>query len=531
MKKRPPLLAFVSLISAGYLAAMIYYAQVRPLDGDEGYYTSAARLVWEGKALYRDFAYPQAPLLPYLYSWVWAIHPQSLVAMRLLSSACGAFAVFLWGICLVSVQRISTKVALATFAVVLLNPYWVFWNVVVKTFGVANLLMSVATICLYAALHSERSRWYFLAGVALGACASVRGLYGPLVVFVLLWLVHRDRKISKFPWSRSLTFLAGATCGLLPMIFSLAIDPHAFVFNNVHYHAELLGHVSFRHTVHMYLSSIVIGLMRALYFSAEVLLALLGGLSLLRLRKKQEGPYTAQDYLYFDLAFGMLLVYAATALVPFPPFDQYFTSPLVPFLVPFIVEGLRVTLGYGRKWAAVLAVAAPVLCFAEIHRTSAEYSSAPLLQLSSYRKVTQAIEANSRADDVVLSFWPGYVFESGRQYFPGLENQFNFVLTNKISPEARTRYHVGSTGEVMGAVSAGAADVLVTYPPKTDYVLSPSELQAFRLALDTNYSLVSMIDNIGVYRSRRSPLSNRSLTVSRGLKSLDHVAPEGLRDP
>src|SRR5579872_3619535 len=79
---RSTLIAIVSTASLIYLAGLIYYAAHRPIDGDEGFYTTAARLVWEGKTPYKDFFYQQAPLLPYLYSWVWAIHPHSLVAMR-----------------------------------------------------------------------------------------------------------------------------------------------------------------------------------------------------------------------------------------------------------------------------------------------------------------------------------------------------------------------------------------------------------------------------------------------------------------
>ena len=38
------------------------------LNQDEGWYLYAARLVSEGKVPYRDFAYPQAPLMPYIYA-------------------------------------------------------------------------------------------------------------------------------------------------------------------------------------------------------------------------------------------------------------------------------------------------------------------------------------------------------------------------------------------------------------------------------------------------------------------------------
>ena len=60
-------------------------------------------------------------------------------------------------------------------------------------------------------------------------------------------------------------------------------------------------------------------------------MAVVGGVSLLKLRKNKQGPYTGEDFLYFQLAFLMLVVYTAVALTPFPPYDQYFDSPLVPF--------------------------------------------------------------------------------------------------------------------------------------------------------------------------------------------------------
>ena len=281
------LFASVALASLVYLAGLIYYAQVRPLDGDEGYYTTAARLVWEGKTPYKDFSYPQGVLLPYIYSWIWAIHPRSLVSMRVLSAACGAMAVFLWGIWLISTRRLSATVAFATFAVILLNPYWAWWNVAVKTFAVANLLTSIAMICLYAALQSQRIKWYFIAGAALGACAAVRSLYAPLVPFVLVWLLQMEWRASKRGFTATLSFLGGAACGVLPMLFSFVSDPQAFVFNNINYRRLLSPHESLRHTVHVYLNNLL-SLLHHTYFVATILLALVGVLSLLKRRNGRE---------------------------------------------------------------------------------------------------------------------------------------------------------------------------------------------------------------------------------------------------
>jgi hypothetical protein len=498
---RKTLFAAVTLASVAYLAGLIYYAQVRPIDGDEGYYTTAARLVWEGKTPYRDFSYPQGPLLPYIYSWIWAVHPQSLVSMRFLSVACGSIAVLLWGLCLVSVERLPAKVALATFAVVLLNPDWVSWNVVVKTFAVSNLLMTLATICFYVALHSERFRWYFAAGLALGACASARLLYAPLIPCVLLWLLQRDWRSSKPPYPKTLACLAGATCGLLPIIFSFVHDPRAFIFNNVQYHRLLTEPATFRHTAHVYVLTIVM-LVFSVYLTAEVGLAGVGAFSLLKVRKKPDAPYTRQDYRYFELALLMLVVYTVTAFLPFPPADQYFESPLVPFLIPFVAEGLRVTFQAGTKWMVFAAALAPLLFLHDVRRGAIEYAGAPESQFSSYRKITQIIEANTKANDVVLSFWPGYVFESGRRYLPSAENHFAYYVADRISAEERARYDIASKGLITDAVSARAASLVVTSAWIFDKHLTSTELQAFHNALNNNYLMVDKIGAVEIYRPR-----------------------------
>src|SRR5579863_656055 len=508
----------VAIISLAYVAALAYYAATRPIDGDEGFYTTAARLVWEGKTPYRDFFFQQAPLLPYLYSWIWAIHPRSLVAMRLLSVAAGGWAVFLWGGGLVSVKRLPAKVALATFLAVALNPYWVCWNVVVKTFAFANLFMTAAAICLYAALHSERTRWYFAGGLALGLCTSARALYGPLIPAVLVWLFVRERRTLKPPYTRTLAFLAGAVCGLLPMIASFLGDPHAFLFNNVQYHGLQAG---FRHargsdiytlgyhgivdTLAVYFYILVMNLLVLHpYFTIQVVLAIAGGLSFRRLSKKQDPAYDARDYVFIKLALVMLVVYAVTALIPFPPYLQYFDGPLVPFMLPFVVEGVRVAFRRGKRWLVVLAIVAPILCLLEVRAETATTSSDPWWRLASYRQVTEAIEANSQPGDVVLSFWPGYVFESGRRYFPGMEDQFVYRITNIISPEERARYHVVSTDEVTKAISTHAVPMVVigAWMPEYYRNLTPAERQAFHAAVDANYSPVSRTDGVVVYRRR-----------------------------
>src|SRR5580704_14951471 len=54
-------------VFVGLMWFFLFIAHHRFIDGDEGFYLLASRLVMEHKAPYLDFFYPQAPLLPYAY--------------------------------------------------------------------------------------------------------------------------------------------------------------------------------------------------------------------------------------------------------------------------------------------------------------------------------------------------------------------------------------------------------------------------------------------------------------------------------
>ena len=502
-----------------YLAGLLYYATIRPIDSDEGFYTTAARLVWEGKIPYKDFFFQQAPLLPYLYSWIWAVHPRSLVAMRMFSAVCGGLEVLLLGLGLVLCRRLPAKVALAAFVAVLLNPYSISWNVVVKTFAVANLLMAISTICLYMACRSGRFRWFFAGGLGLGLCVSARSLYGPLIPAILLSVVYEEFRAAHRTFPKSLSLLVGSLLGGLPIIISFLRDPRAFVFNNITYHHFDVGYMisgsgvitegyqNFGHVAFVYFAMIGVRLLLFHpYFTIQLILAIIGILSFRRLRRegswRRGGPYREGDYRYLQLALLMLLVYSVTVLLPFPPYDQHFVSSLVPLLIPFVTEGLRVTFQAGGKRVLALAVAAPLLFAVEIGKETARNSWHPVWQLSSYHQVTKVIEANSSPQDVVLSFWPGFVFESGRRYFPGLEDHFVFRIINKTTPEEKSQYQVPSKSKILSAITNREAAVLVIHPWILEYYhdLSPRERQQFQTAVDTNYSLVGTIQNVEIYK-------------------------------
>jgi hypothetical protein len=244
------------------------------------------------------------------------------------------------------------------------------------------------------------------------------------------------------------------------------------------------------------------------YFTIQLVLAVVGICSLMRMRRRctNASPYTETDYRYFHLALLMAVVYSITLLLPFPPYDQHFVSPLVPLLIPFVAEGLRVTFAAGRKRMLALAVAAPILFAVEVGKETARNSWHPVWQISNYREVTKIVEENSSPDDIVLSFWPGYVFESGRCYFPGFEDHFVFRVINKTTPEEKAEYNVPSKEEILGAIGGRKAPMLIIHPWILEYYhdLSPSELQGFQKTLNANYSLISKINEVEIYKRAAS---------------------------
>jgi hypothetical protein len=516
MTRRRRLLAVVGAASLIYLAALAYYAMVRSIDTDEGYYVSAARLVWEGKVPYRDFFFPQAPMLAYLYGWIWGVHPGSLVSMRLLSAGLTAATALLWGVCLVFSERLPRVVVVATFLAIVLNPTLAAWNVAVKTYAAGNLLASVAMISLYAALRMRRVRWYFIAGLALGLCASVRSLYGPLIAAVSLWMLMQNGDAMRDRILRVLAFLGGAGAGLFPLLRSLVSDPPGFLFNNLRYHrldagyiplanGQIMeGYISVGHTLWIYFSWIFIWLITFHpYFTVNVILAMVGWRSLKKLRGSHAGIYTPEEYSYFRLAFVMAATYTATALTVFPPFDQYFESPLLPLLIPFLAEGLRVVLVSKKNWAIALALIVPLAFRFELSVDAIVGPAGPY-PLSSFREVSGAIRAHSAPDDVVLSFWPGYVFESGRRYFPGMEDQFAIRMMNKLSPAEKARFHIPSNDDLMKAIRGREVRLVVVHPWIEEYYhnLTPQQTEDFKTTLDENYLPVARVGEVSVYQAR-----------------------------
>ena len=122
-------------------------ATVRPIDGDEGFYLLAAKLVFQGKQLYTDFFYPQMPLLPYVYGlWMW-LFGFSWYTARILSALLAVGT----GLLLYRyVMRLTSKRRLGLLAVGLytLSSVLLGWYTVAKTYSLSVFLLMSAVVLL-----------------------------------------------------------------------------------------------------------------------------------------------------------------------------------------------------------------------------------------------------------------------------------------------------------------------------------------------------------------------------------------------
>jgi hypothetical protein len=225
--------------AAGTLAAILLLAGMNlflgELNHDEGWYLYAAKLVGRGELPYRDFAFTQPPVMPFVYALArplvdaWGVGGGRLftivlgVASLLVGARlAAALAPAGWG----------GFAAVAALMLAGLNVYHSYFTTVVKTYALCALLFSAGFWALAAGAARARPWRLAAAGLLLALAAGVRLSVGaalPVVFVALLW--RRSR-------GDALWFGAGAAAGLLAVFAPwLAMAREGFLFNIVEYHA------------------------------------------------------------------------------------------------------------------------------------------------------------------------------------------------------------------------------------------------------------------------------------------------------
>lgn len=220
----PPSRVNMLLVVATLAIVLIVLALLRPVDHDESQYVTAAILTAHGLLPYRDFAYLQTPLQPYLFApivalagdWTW---PALRIANALLGTATIAAVHRAARIGGANTGGAATAAALFATCDILLFSIGTARNDALPT---ACLALALPAIVRTARDQASR-RDAILIGALLAAAATAKISYAlPALTYGVWTLFSRNRR----PWWT----LLGAMPFALFTLALLAASPESFLF-------------------------------------------------------------------------------------------------------------------------------------------------------------------------------------------------------------------------------------------------------------------------------------------------------------
>ena len=224
--------AFAAL--ALFAAAVLSFAAVwmGGLNQDEGWYLYAANLVSEGKMPYRDFFYPQGPLMPIVYSAFTSVwNGFGLLGARVFTLLIGLAGVVI--VCALACRFAprGRKVAAALTVALLLgsNLYHLYYIAIPKTYALASLFVAVGFFLLsFLPSRAGGGSWVRAlvfgagAGLSLAFAAGTRISLGILLCTAGTWLLVSRR------WRELVAFSVGGFGGLALVYGPFLLDADAF---------------------------------------------------------------------------------------------------------------------------------------------------------------------------------------------------------------------------------------------------------------------------------------------------------------
>jgi hypothetical protein len=421
----------------------VFVSQQRLIDGDEGFYLLASRLVIQHKTPYIDFFYTQAPLLPYIYAAWLKVFGISWFSARL---CCASLTIAIGALLYAHVCRETRDWKAGTVAVLLFaTSSLIFaWYPIVKTFALAVLFLFGAYVII--CNSSARSNWMIaLAGLLVGLSIDTRSYILVVVPVIAAWIAWRRTK----RWvARLVSFCGGAVLGLVPSLVLFIRSPDNFLFNNLGYHALRSGDGLIGEWQNKMM--VVLGAFGGAHTGFQFSVLALVAVGLVLFLRKGGGPAV--------LALWIAFVTGTVSLLPTPSSVQYF-SVVMPFLIVAAVcaasDYLRDLTGSRAQFARIVSIVLTVAFIGFAIPSFRQYlftgykvpglkgpADASNWTLRGVSDVSKAINQFTAPNEGVASFWPGYIFASQADPYPGFENDFGVDVASQLSTQKRREYNI-----------------------------------------------------------------------------------------
>lgn len=190
------------IVVLGLLALYAVNVVLGPLNQDEGWYLLAGINTAQGMEPYKDFAYTQAPVLPYFYgvfSGAWS--QAGVLGGRVFTAILGAIGLFFISVAAYCLAPKGRKGVAAIVALSLLGlcPVYSYFTAIPKTYALAGMFVGAGLFSLV-----SRKRFSFeLAAAFFALAAGVRLSLGAILAAVGFGLLlFCKRKELRFAWLR-----------------------------------------------------------------------------------------------------------------------------------------------------------------------------------------------------------------------------------------------------------------------------------------------------------------------------------------
>ncbi len=394
------------LILALYIGISLKYIPAGQLNADEGIYCLTAQKTMEGQLPYRDFAYPQMPVLPYMNGLAMKIVGFGYLEQR----AVNAF----WGLITIAVvfclvfSTAGRYAALVATWLTATSIYWVHFVCMGKTYAATGLFLILAALGIAAPwLYYRKVLLFTLAGVfAVGTRLSA----APVVFVLWVFLILQADNLKKRIIAAVLPILAGIAL-VLPFLIA---DPENFIFWNLKYH---LGSTIHRRGL--------LSIKEYLWLAPGTLLIIATALAALAIKIRQLKLW--QLAIFISAIIGIVVQLSLKA-----SYGEYST----PYM-PLATVGATVIVSkfsWFKKLCPIIFVL-PLLAYLGPKPLFDNYMPDALLNTAKF------LRANTSAADKVLTSLPITAVQAQRKVFEGIELG-KFALTSEMPEDKALRLHI-----------------------------------------------------------------------------------------
>lgn len=423
-----------------YLLLSIGFTFFRIVNIDEGLHLLSARELSDGRIPYRDFFFPQMPLILYLLSPFASRGLNGFFAARLLYAA---FSILL-GLSLFYYSQERTKdlkTSLLCFILYILNGFILSWHTVLQFNAPTDLLLFLAfwlslkgkPICL------------FLSGFLLGIVIDLRIVFVPLLLLLFVWLLMNKTKENTLIWTAGLLLTNGFWLRYLFKHKSI------FLFNILF--SQLRRENLFLPIAHPILQKCSV-LGKFLGFPQTGGIVLLAFLTMIYLRRK----FTSfkPELLAFLIGTAIFFTY----LIATPSMFHYFVQTLPFFLVtslPYVERGLhkRSKLVWPLLFIYTIFIIIPI----QLHILGMREHD-KTWKVGNIKKAVSWIVNNSKEEEEIFSSWPGFPVLANRGILPDCR-PWDKELARRFGERDRKRYSIPSNERIAESIREGKALVAI----------------------------------------------------------------------